>query len=186
MARKALIIVDAINDFFPGGALPISGGHEIVDVINGLIKRGLRENWLLAAVRCWHPAVTTHFDKWGAHGVQNTWGARFHPRLNTASLLVFNKGSEINEDGFSGFEGKEIATQMILEDVLVSEGVTENLICGLALEYCDKATAIQSAQLGFKTHLLYDACRALNMNYGDDLRAIQEMLDAGVSIDVRY
>ena len=37
MSATALIVVDLQNDFCPGGALAVSGGDEIVPLINRLI-----------------------------------------------------------------------------------------------------------------------------------------------------
>ena len=36
--RALLVIVDVQNDFIPGGALAVTGGHEIVPTINRLAR----------------------------------------------------------------------------------------------------------------------------------------------------
>jgi nicotinamidase/pyrazinamidase len=56
------------------------------------------------------------------------------------------------------------------------------VVCGLATDYCVKATAIDAATLGFSTYLLLDAARAVNLNPGDDERAVDEMRAAGVTV----
>ena len=38
MADEALIVVDLQNDFCPGGALAVTGGDEIVPLVNDLIR----------------------------------------------------------------------------------------------------------------------------------------------------
>jgi nicotinamidase/pyrazinamidase len=37
--RDVLLVVDVQNDFLPGGALAVPGGHEIVPVCNALAKK---------------------------------------------------------------------------------------------------------------------------------------------------
>ena len=49
---KALIVIDVQNDFCPGGALAVGGGHEIVPLVNDLIDRF--EHVVLT--QDWHPA----------------------------------------------------------------------------------------------------------------------------------
>ncbi len=45
-----------------------------------------------------------------------------------------------------------------------------------------KFTALDAVQLGFRTHLLVDACRGVNLKSGDVDRAIEEMRKAGVIV----
>lgn len=48
----ALVIIDMQNDFIPGGSLAVSGGDEIISVINDLIP-----NYpIVVATQDWHPA----------------------------------------------------------------------------------------------------------------------------------
>ena len=55
-------------------------------------------------------------------------------------------------------------------------------VCGLATDYCVKATAIDAAQLGFRTLLVEDACRGVGMAPDHIPRALAEMRAAGVHI----
>ena len=53
---------------------------------------------------------------------------------------------------------------------------------GLATDYCVKATALDAAALGFRTHLIEDGCRGVNLHPGDVARALEEMKQAGIGI----
>ncbi len=53
---------------------------------------------------------------------------------------------------------------------------------GLALDYCVKYTVLDACQLGFKTFLIEDACRGVNINSEDSVIAIREMQAAGASV----
>nr|MBA2312969.1 isochorismatase family protein [Actinomycetota bacterium] len=76
----ALIVVDVQNDFArPEGALYVSGGEDIVAVINEEIREALEAGALVVYTQEWHPPETPHFQAqgglWPAHCVQGTWGS---------------------------------------------------------------------------------------------------------------
>jgi len=196
---KALILVDIQNDFVPGGALAVPGGDAVVPVCN---KLTLAFD-LVAATQDWHPANHGSFAAnhpgrkaadvidlnglpqilWPVHCVQDTLGAAFLPTLDTGRVdRVFQKGTDPGIDSYSGFfdNGHRKATG--LGDYLKSKGVTDVFVAGLATDYCVKFTALDSLRLGFKTHLVEDACRGVSLKPGDVDRAIDEMKRAGVEI----
>ena len=41
--------------------------------------------------------------------------------------------------------------------------MTDVYVCGLATDYCVKATALDAVGLGFKTYLVEDACRGVEL-----------------------
>jgi len=55
-------------------------------------------------------------------------------------------------------------------------------VCGLATDYCVKFTALDAVQFGFRTHLVEDASRGVNLRPDDVTNAIAEMELAGVVI----
>ncbi len=196
---KALIIIDVQNDFCPGGALPVPEGDWVVEIINGLQS----EFDLIVATQDWHPAnhgsfAANHLGRhageqielaglpqilWPVHCVQGTLGAEFHPGLDRSRIArVFQKGADRDIDSYSGFfdNGHRHATG--LGEYLQGQGVTDVYICGLATDYCVKATALDAVGLGFKTFLVEDACRGVELQSGDVGRAIEEMQERGVEI----
>lgn len=170
--KKALLIVDVQNDFCPGGALAVKDGDKVVPVINGIIDKFD----LVLASKDWHPVDSVHFEKWPVHCVQNTYGADFHPDLQTDKIdRVLLKGTQNKDDGYSAFE----ATNISLADFLRGEGVTDLYVCGLATDYCVKATALDACKLGFRTYVITDAVAAVNLNPGDDKKALEEISSQG-------
>ena len=89
------------------------------------------------------------------------------------------KGTKSDEDGYSPFDGY-IFTKENLTQTFEFYDIEEVYICGLATDYCVKAAALDSRKRGYKTYLILDACRAVNVNPGDEEKAIQEMKDSGV------
>ena len=50
---------------------------------------------------------------------------------------------------------------------------------GLATDYCVRWTALDAIQLGFRTHLIEDGSRGVELNAGDVAAAIEEVRNAG-------
>jgi nicotinamidase/pyrazinamidase len=65
---------------------------------------------------------------------------------------------------------------------LRERGADELFITGLATDYCVLRTALDSVQLGFRTFVVEDGCRGIDLNPGDIVRALEEMRSAGVRI----
>jgi len=196
---RALILVDIQNDFCTGGALAVADGEAVVPLANQLMATAD----LVVATQDWHPADHGSFAinhpgrkpfelgdlaglpqvLWPAHCVQWTGGAQFHPGLDTRRIdRAFAKGTDPTIDSYSGFfdNGRRKATG--LGDWLIAKGVDEVMICGLATDYCVKATAVDAVQLGFRTLLAAPACRGVGLQAGDVPAALQAMRDAGVVI----
>ena len=185
--RTALVVVDVQNDFAdPGGSLSVAGGDAIVPLVNAAIGATLDADDLVVYTQDWHPPTTPHFQKdggiWPVHCVRDTWGAELHPDLIVNGPVV-RKGAN-GEDGYSGFTmrdpttGETIPTE--LEALLRERGVERVVVCGLATDYCVKATAIDAARRGFETTVIDNAIAAVNLEPGDGERAIDEMTAAGV------
>ena len=176
----ALILVDLQNDFCPGGSLAVREGDRIVPVVNELQKLFA----LVVATKDWHPAGHSSFvSLWPPHCVQGTAGAEFVEGLDTSRIArVFLKGTDMEIDSYSGFFDNEHRRATGLGDYLKERGVTDVTIAGLATDYCVKFTALDAVMLGFKTSVVVDACRGVEVSEGDTERAIEEMRAAGVKI----
>ena len=194
---RALILVDIQNDFCPGGALAVPEGDAVIGVANRLIPRFD----LVVATLDWHPAdhgsfADSHpgrkpFDTtdlnglpqvlWPTHCVQWTGGAQFHPGLETAGLArIFPKGLDPRVDSYSGFFDNDRKHSTGMGEWLKEQDVTDIAVCGLATDYCVKATARDAADLGFKTLLVQDACRGVGIEPDDISEAYETMRQAGV------
>ncbi|WP_297519255.1 nicotinamidase [Thermococcus sp.] len=177
MPEEALIVVDMQRDFMPGGALPVPGGDEIIPRCNKYIEEFRRRGALIVATRDWHPPNHISFKEqggpWPAHCVQNTPGAEFVVDL-PADAVIISKATEPDKEAYSGFEGTDLA------EILRKNGVKRVYVCGVATEYCVKATALDAVKHGFETYLLSDAVKGITSE--DEERALREMKSAGVRI----
>jgi nicotinamidase/pyrazinamidase len=183
----ALVVVDVQNDFAdPAGSLYVKGGGDVVGLVNAEIELALAAGAAVAYTQDWHPRHTPHFAEdggvWPVHCVQDTWGAQLHPDLSVRGPIV-RKGTH-GEDGYSGFSmrdpvgGRPIPTE--LDQLLARGGVGRIVVCGLATDYCVRATALDGVRLGYETAVLVPAIRAVDLTPGDSSRALDEMAAAGV------
>lgn len=184
--RKALIIVDVQNDFCPGGALAVNGGDKIVAPINKMVELAVNVGAAVFATRDWHPEKTSHFKDfggvWPAHCVQGTKGAEFHPGLDLKDkAIILSKGVGNGEDAYSGFNA-EAGDGRLLIEFLHEWGVDTVYVAGLATDYCVKETVLDAIKKGFKTFLIDDCCRAVNINPNDGGNAVRNMMTAGATI----
>lgn len=183
LADAALVIVDVQNDFCPGGSLAVTHGDQVVPVINRLAPLFP----LVVATQDWHPANHCSFHAqggpWPPHCVQGTRGADLHPELDRNRITAYvKKGTQPEKDAYSGFEGQE-ETGRSLADLLRAAGVRKIYVTGLATDYCVRATVLDGIREGFEVHAVTDAMRGVNVNPGDDQRALEEMRAAGAVLE---
>jgi len=197
MPKQALIIVDVQYDFLPGGALPVPEGDKVIPVINQLQPR----YDLVVATQDWHPARHGSFASahpgrrpgevvelngltqvlWPDHCVQGSHGAELVHELDKSRIQrIFQKGTDPGVDSYSGFFDNGRRHDTGLGDYLRQQGVSAVHVVGLATDYCVKYTALDAARLGFETRVILPACRGVNLQAGDVMRAVEEMRQAGV------
>jgi nicotinamidase/pyrazinamidase len=110
--------------------------------------------------------------------VVGTDGEGFHPNLDPQPFdAVFLKGE--HAAAYSGFEGKA-PDGSSLADWLKSHEISHVDVCGLATDYCVRATALDAVRNGFETRLLERLCAGVAP--ASTQSALAEMRDAGVTI----
>jgi len=174
----ALVVVDVQNDFLPGGSLAVSGGNEIVPVINRYIELFESKGLPIFATCDRHPQDHCSFGEqggpWPIHCSAGSKGAEFHPDLYLPdSAVVISKGTAVAKDAYSGLEGTD------LNERLKSAGIHRLAIGGLATDYCVFNTVKDALKNGFAVLLLQDAIRAVNVRPEDGEKAVEEMTRIG-------
>lgn len=186
---SALVVVDVQNDFAdPEGRLHVPGGEEVVPAVNREVERASASGALVVYTQDWHPPDTPHFDTaggiWPVHCVKGTWGARLHLELSVVGDVI-QKGTE-GEDGYSGFTVRDPESgdehDTVLEGMLRKAAVEQVVVVGLAADVCVKDTALDAARRGFRTVVVKDATRAVELQPGDGARAEEELRAAGVEL----
>ncbi len=173
----ALLIIDFQNDFTPGGALAVEGGDEIGEPIQRLAP----QFDVVAATRDWHPPDHASFETeggpWPVHCVQGSHGAELHPAMAQVAVdFIVDVGCGREDEGYSGFEKSHLAQQ------LRERGVERVAVCGLATDYCVRASTLDARGEGFDVTVVEDAIRPVEVEPGDGERAIDQMKAAGAKL----
>lgn len=178
---SALIVVDVQNCFVSGGTLPVAKGDEVVPVINRIATAF--ENVVLT--QDWHtqahasfasshagkkPFETTKLSYgqqvlWPDHCVQGTDDAALHKDLKVPQAqIILRKGFHKHVDSYSAFEEADRKTVTGLTGYLKQRGIKTVFVAGLATDFCVAWTALDARRLGFKTYVIEDACRGIDLN----------------------
>ena len=177
----ALIVVDVQNDFCEGGSLAVVGGARVASDVAALIESGAYET--IVATRDHHIDPGAHFsdtpdfiDSWPPHCVVGTAGEEFHTPLEAGMFAeIFFKGEYAA--AYSGFEGKSVGG-VSLGDWLRETSVKTVDVCGIATDYCVRATALDAARDGFAVTVLEGLTAAVST---DNLpRVNEEFQTAGI------
>lgn len=202
-SRIALIVVDLQLDFLPGGALAVPGGERILAPVAELMASGRFRD--IVATQDWHPRDHVSFASqhpgrkpyepielhgreqmlWPDHCVAGSPGAALHPALPwDRARAIVRKGMDRAVDSYSGFrnnydaDGERRPTG--LAGYLRELGIARICVCGLARDYCVRATAEDAAELGFATTVLWDSTQPVAATSDDATRTALQR--AGVMI----
>ncbi|MHA1293905.1 MAG: bifunctional nicotinamidase/pyrazinamidase [Promethearchaeota archaeon] len=196
--KDAIIIVDMQNDFIPGGALPVKEGDLIINDINEIIEIFKNNGGKIVFTQDWHPKnhlsfASNHPGKspgdnytsengaigpvlWPDHCIQNSQGAEFHKdlKIDLADKII-KKGMNYKVDSYSGFLDNDKKIETGLDDYLRLENIQRIFICGLALDYCCFATAMDGINLGYDVFFIIDLTRGVDIPPGNISKALEAM-----------
>jgi nicotinamidase/pyrazinamidase len=164
LARRFRTVV-ATQDFHPPGHVSFASSHPG--------RRPFESIWIEGPWGHWYPDDPGSYQRvqqvlWPDHCVAGSHGAELHPALPDEALtLVLRKGTRRDVDSYSAFrenpgpDGERLSTG--LGPLLHARGVRRVLLCGLARDYCVRASALDAAAAGsgFATVVLEDLTRAV-------------------------
>jgi nicotinamidase/pyrazinamidase len=189
--KHALIVVDVQNDFCEGGSLAVAGGaqvaHDVAELLHHWTLRDLDapDYAHVVATKDHHIDPGSHWssepdfvDSWPVHCKVGTDGEAFHPNLDPQPFdAIFLKGE--HAAAYSGFEGRT-TDGVALSDWLRAHEISDVDVCGIATDYCVRATALDAVAGGFVTRLLPALC--VGVAPESTASALAEMREAGVTI----
>ncbi|MET9929654.1 MULTISPECIES: isochorismatase family protein [unclassified Streptomyces] len=191
--HRALIVVDVQNDFCEGGSLAVRGGADVAAAVTDLVGQTAGTSYRhVVATRDHHVDPGSHFaapgeepdyvTSWPVHCVAGTEGVGFHPNFAPAVAsgaidAVFDKGAY--DAAYSGFEGRD-ENGLTLAEWLRERDVAEVDVVGIATDHCVRATALDAAREGFRTHVLLDLTAGVAEATTE--RALEELRAAGVEL----
>ena len=187
--RNALLVVDVQTDFVQGGSLPVLGGLEVAAMIARHIRHFKFEYQFVVASRDYHEDPADHFsdhpdfvNTWPPHCVIGTPGAAFVPSIQNVVREKFiqtivSKGR--HKAAYSAFEGLDNRGHYLL-DILKENRIDHIDICGIATDYCVRASSLDARKNAFQVRVLVNLCAAVNEATGQ--QALEEMKAAGITL----
>lgn len=177
--KSALLVIDLQNDFFPGGSLAVPEAEEVLPIVNELVKRR-RAGVRYFASQDWHPQNHGSFASnleevpfsettlngvsqvaWPAHCVQGTRGAEFVEGLPKPDWVI-RKGQDPRNDSYSALaDNGVIKKKTKLLSHAQAEGIQRFFVCGVATDYCVRATVEDLRSENFEVIVIEDACRGV-------------------------
>lgn len=189
MAR-ALLVIDAQNDFTEGGALGVDGGAAAAEAITDYLRAHPDRYEVVFASRDWHhgdddngghfatDAEPDFVTTWPPHCVGGTPGAEYHPAFDASLVDVHVKKGQ-GVPAYSIFEGTtEDGASFPAE--LDRLGVTDVDVVGIATDYCVRASALDALAAGRRVTVLEDLVAAVDPVTG--AQALVDLASAGAAV----
>ena len=194
----SLIIIDLQNDFCPGGSLAVNEGNEIIKKINSLQTMFSS----IVLTQDWHPLdhlsfASNQYNKapfetlemyygtqilWPNHCLQGTFGAKFHQDLDTSKAnIIIRKGYRKQIDSYSAFYENDKNTMTGLDGFLKQNHIKKVYLCGLALDFCVYYSAIDAKSLGYETHVILNATKAIDLDRSKN-KSLKDMESKNISL----
>ena len=182
-------MVDVQVDFVEGGSLGVQGGMQVAAMIARHLRHFKNEYQFVVASRDYHEDAPDHIsatpdylNTWPPHCIVGTPGAAFVPTIQNLVRekliqVVVLKGR--HEAAYSAFDGFDPRGHKLL-DVLKENRVDHIDICGIATDYCVRATALDARKHEFQVRVLVNLCAPVSEDTGQ--QAIEEMKAAGCQL----
>ena len=187
--RNALLVVDVQQDFVEGGSLAVQGGVAVAAHIAQHLRHFKEQYHYVVASRDYHENAPDHIsanpdyvNTWPAHCMVGTPGAAFVPTIQNLvreKLIqdVVLKGRD--RAAYSAFDGYDRRGHPLL-DVLREHRIDHVDVCGIATDYCVRASALDARKNEFQVRVLVNLCAAVNEATGQ--QALEEMKAAGCQL----
>jgi nicotinamidase/pyrazinamidase len=187
--RNALLVVDVQVDFVEGGSLGVPGGLQVAAMIARHVRHFKYEYQFVVASRDFHEEAPDHIsdhpdfvNTWPPHCMAGTPGAAFVPTIQNLVRekyiqAVVTKGR--HAAAYSAFEALDPRGHYLL-DVLKEQRIDHIDVCGIATDYCVRASALDARKNAFQVRVLVNLCAAVKEETG--VQALEEMKAAGCQL----
>jgi len=167
--RNALLVVDVQMDFVEGGSLPVQGGLQTAAMIARHLRHFKPEYQFVVASRDYHESAPDHISDTPDY-IQNLVREKY---IET----VVTKGR--NAAAYSAFDAFDVRGHRLI-DVMKENRVDHIDVCGIATDYCVRASALDARKAEFQVRVLVNLCAAVNEATGQ--QALEEMKAAGIQL----
>ena len=148
MSKRALIVIDIQNDYFPGGKWTLEGMDGAADNASRLIAAARTRGDLVVHVRHEFPTADAPFFAPGSPGAQ------IHPKVQPAGDEAVVLKHQIN-----AFRDTD------LKAILDRNGIEEVTIIGAMSHMCIDAGVRAANDLGYTVTVVHDACASRDQEF---------------------
>jgi nicotinamidase-related amidase len=148
MPKRALVLIDIQNDYFPGGKWTLTGIDAAADNAAKVLAAAREAGDLVVHVRHEFPTADAPFFAPGSPGAQ------IHPKVVTAGGEPVVLKHHVN-----AFRETD------LKALLDRHGVEEVVICGAMSHMCVDAGARAASDLGYRCVVVHDACATRDQEF---------------------
>jgi nicotinamidase-related amidase len=148
MPKRALVLIDVQNDYFPGGRWPLSGIEAAADNAARLMARARASGDLVVHVRHEFTSADAPFFTPGSAGAQ------IHPKaknIEDEPVVLKHHVNSFRETDLKG--------------ILDRHGIEEVVICGAMSHMCVDAGTRAASDLGYKCVVVHDACATRDQEF---------------------
>lgn len=149
MSKRAVLVVDIQNEYFPSGKFPLVGIEQATANAAKVIAAARDRGDMVVNIRHEMPSPDAPIF------VPGTAGAQFHPDVLPAAgepVVVKNHANSFRDTG--------------LEAMLDAKGVEEVVVVGAMSHMCIDATVRAANDLGYQTTTIHDACATRDLEFG--------------------
>lgn len=152
MPKKALVIIDMLNDFvLPGAPLEVPDTRKVIPNIRREIEKARDEGYQVVYLCDSHAPDDREFQIWPRHCIKGTKGAQVVDGLEPEP-----KDIVVEKTTYSGF------FKTGLEEELKSLGATELIITGCVTNICILYTSSDAVLRGYNVTVPKDCVAGLN------------------------
>ena len=146
--KRALIVVDIQNDYFPDGLWPVSGMEAAADNAARLLTAARSAHDLVVHIRHEFETNDAPFFKPGSSGAQIH---RKVQNLSNEPVIVKRFANSYRQTN--------------LKDILDRHGINQVVICGAMTQNCIDAITRASNDFGYDCVVIHDACAARDLQF---------------------
>jgi nicotinamidase-related amidase len=158
MPKRALVLIDVQNDYFPGGKWPLVGIESAADNAARLLAAARAAGDLVIHVRHEFPTSDAPFFTPGSEG------AEIHAKVRDAEgepVVLKHHDNSFRETD--------------LKTILDRHGIDELVICGAMSHMCVDAGVRAASDLGYHCLVIHDACATRDQEFEGKLIPASEV-----------
>lgn len=170
-SRKALLVIDMLNDFvLPRAPLRVPSAEGIIPVLKRRITEARSEHGAVIYLCDAHDPNDREFQDWPPHAVEGTPGAEVIDALAPAPGDPL-----IKKKFFSGFYGSR------LEGILKEMAIDHLMVTGVVTNICVLYTVADARARGYRVTVFADSVAGLDpADHAFALKQMKEVLGAEV------